>query len=95
MTDVRWFGGIDFSGAREPLSTLWTAVGEERDGKLCIVSVCPHPYRADLAAFVGEGWRRHAGVDEGTPIVWGADFPFGVPREALARMEGIRETTWR
>ena len=95
MTDVRYFGGIDFSGAKEPLSNLWTAVGEERDGKLCILSVCPHPYREDLGAFVAEGWRRHAGADADAPIVWGADFPFGLPAATMDALDGVRERSWR
>jgi len=93
--NFRYFGGIDFSGAKEPLSNLWTAVGEERDGRLCIVSVCPHPYRLDLAAFVTGGWRRHAGAGEDAPILWGADFPFGLPAAASAAIEGLREHSWR
>lgn len=91
----RYFGGIDFSGAKEPLDNLWTAVGEERDGRLCIVSVCPHPFRADLAAFVTEGWRRHAGTADGDRILWGADFPFGLPSEAVDTIQGLRERSWR
>lgn len=91
----RYFGGIDFSGAREPLDNLWTAVGEERDGRLCIVSVCPHPFRADLVAFVTEGWRRHARADDGAAILWGADFPFGLPSEAVDAIAGLRERSWR
>lgn len=91
----RYFGGIDFSGAKEPLDNLWTAVGEERDGRLCIVSVCPHPYRADLASFVTGGWRRHARADDDAPILWGADFPFGLPGNASATLEGVRERSWR
>ena len=91
----RYFGGIDFSGAKEPLDNLWTAVGEERDGRLCIVSVCPHPFRVDLAAFVTDGWRRHAAAADGAPILWGADFPFGLPAEAVATIEGLRERSWR
>ena len=95
MTPFRYFGGIDFSGAREPLSNLWSAVGEERDGRLCIVSLCPHPFRADLGSFVAEGWRRHAGADEGARVLWGADFPFGLPAEAVDAIEGLRERSWR
>ncbi|HEX6040168.1 DUF429 domain-containing protein [Longimicrobium sp.] len=91
----RYFGGIDFSGAKEPLNNLWTAVGEERDGRLCIVSVCPHPFRADLAAYVTGGWRRHARADDDAPVLWGADFPFGLPSEAVATIEGLRERSWR
>jgi Protein of unknown function (DUF429) len=95
VTAFRFFGGIDFSGAKEPLSNLWTAVGEERDGRLCIVSLCPHPFRADLASFVAEGWRRHALVDEGDRILWGADFPFGLPADAVHAIDGLRERSWR
>jgi hypothetical protein len=95
VTAFRYFGGIDFSGAKEPLSNLWTAVGEERDGKLCIVSLCPHPYREDLASFVTEGWRRHTNAEAGARILWGADFPFGLPAEALDSIQGLRERSWR
>ena len=95
MTEFRYVGGIDFSGAKEPLDNLWTAVGEERDGRLCIVSLCPHPFRADLGTFVTEGWRKHLGVEPGAPILWGADFPFGLPSEAVATLQGLRERTWR
>lgn len=73
-----YFGGIDFSGAKEPLSNLWTAVGEEREGRLCITTIRPHAFRADLAAYVAEGWRNDSRT--GT-ILWGADFPFGLPTE--------------
>jgi len=71
------FGGIDFSGAREPLSNLWTAVGHPAGERLRIVSVRPHAFRSDLAGFVVEGWRE---MGEGR-ILWGADFPFGLPSE--------------
>ena len=47
-----WFGGIDFSGAREPLANLWSAVGEERAGKLHIRWLQPHPFREDLRTYV-------------------------------------------
>jgi hypothetical protein len=95
VTPFRYFGGIDFSGAKEPLSNLWTAVGEERDGRLCIISLCPHPYRADLSSFVAEGWRRHANPEPGARILWGADFPFGLPVDAVSTIEGLRERSWR
>jgi hypothetical protein len=91
----RYFGGIDFSGAREPLSNLWTAVGEERDGRLCIVSLCPQPYRADMAHFVAEGWRAAAGAADDAACLWGADFPFGLPAAALDAIEALRERSWR
>jgi hypothetical protein len=95
VTPFRYFGGIDFSGAKEPLSNLWSAVGEERDGRLCIVSLCPHPYRADLASFVAEGWRKHANPEAGARILWGADFPFGLPADAVGTLQGLRERSWR
>ena len=31
MTGFTYFGGIDFSGAKEPLANLWTAVGREEE----------------------------------------------------------------
>jgi hypothetical protein len=73
------FGGIDFSGAREPLANLWTAVGLEEDGRLRITSLRPHAYRADLAAYVAAGWQGDANLEGRT--LWGADFPFGIPVE--------------
>lgn len=72
------FGGIDFSGAREPLSNLWSAVGTESDGRLRIESVRPHAYRKDLGAYVTGGWRSGAD-DPHLRILWGVDFPFGLP----------------
>jgi hypothetical protein len=88
-----YFGGIDFSGAREPLSNLWTALGDEREGQLRIVDLRPHAFRADLAAFVGGGWRVAAAGGGGGGALWGADFPFGLPRSALEDLEadGIRD----
>jgi hypothetical protein len=91
----RYFGGIDFSGAKEPLANLWTAVGEERDGRLSIVSLCPQPFRADLVHFAAGGWRGAVGADGDAAILWGADFPFGLPAAAVDRIEGLRERSWR
>ncbi|HET8656149.1 MAG TPA: DUF429 domain-containing protein [Longimicrobiaceae bacterium] len=81
-----YFGGIDFSGAREPLSNLWTAVGREESGKLRIVSLRPHAFRRDLAAFVAGGWRGAVGAEPGERILWGADFPFGLPARAAEKL---------
>jgi hypothetical protein len=94
MSDFSYYGGIDFSGAKEPLSNLWAAVGREHEGKLEIVSLCPIPFREDLRAHVAEHWRRHVGADEGDTILWGADFPFGLPAEAAARIAGARPADW-
>jgi len=78
-----FFGGIDFSGAREPLSNLWTAVGREHDGKLLIVGLRPHAFRADLCGYVAGGWRADAAAPDAAAILWGADFPFGLPAAAV------------
>ncbi|HEV2146756.1 MAG TPA: DUF429 domain-containing protein [Longimicrobiaceae bacterium] len=83
-----YFGGIDFSGAKEPLSNLWSAVGRERDGKLQVVSLCPHAFRQDLAHHVSGGWRKPVEAGEDAPILWGADFPFGLPADAAAALTG-------
>ncbi|HET7461185.1 MAG TPA: DUF429 domain-containing protein [Longimicrobium sp.] len=94
MTDFRYFGGIDFSGAREPLSNLWAAVGREHEGKLEIVSLCPLPFREDLRAHVAGYWRKPAGAGEGDTILWGADFPFGVPAAVAQRIAAERGASW-
>lgn len=93
MTDFEFFGGIDFSGAKEPLANLWTAVGRERDGKLEIVALCPHPFRADLAHYVAGGWRPAAEAREDARILWGADFPFGLPADTAHTLLG-RDAAW-
>lgn len=90
-----YFGGIDFSGAREPLANLWTAVGREADGRLQICALQPHPFRADLAAYVAGGWRRPLGAAPAARILWGADFPFGLPGEAARQLLGEgRDASW-
>jgi len=94
MRHFRYYGGIDFSGAKEPLDNLWTAVGEERDGKLHVLSLCPQPFRADLVDFVARGWRRAVQCGATDRVLWGADFPFGLPAEASARIAGDRPPTW-
>ena len=88
-----FFGGIDFSGAREPLSNLWSAVGAERDSKLHIMALRPHAFREDLASYVSGGWRAEVG-GEGEKILWGADFPFGLPAAAAARIAGDGAPSW-
>jgi hypothetical protein len=94
MTDFQYFGGIDFSGAKEPLANLWAAVGREADGKLEIVALCPLPFREDLKAYVAGGWRKPAGAADADAILWGADFPFGIPAAAARRLAGDRPATW-
>lgn len=85
-----YYGGIDFSGAKEPLSNLWSAVGRERDGKLHVLALCPHAFRLDLAHYVAGGWRKLAVADDDAPVLWGADFPFGLPATAAAELEETR-----
>lgn len=88
MTDFRWFGGIDFSGAKEPLSNLWSAVGVERDGRLHVMALQPHPFREDLGWYVAGGWRKSLRAGDDERVLWGADFPFGVPRTAAEALAG-------
>lgn len=90
----RFFGGIDFSGAREPLGNVWSAIGRENgSGKLEIIGLAPHAYRADLAAHVAGGWRALADASDTATILWGADFPFGLPRACVAQLCGA-EASW-
>lgn len=86
MGSFDWFGGIDFSGAREPLANLWTAIGREEDGKLLIVSLRPHAFRRDLCGYVADGWRSGVAAGPAERILWGADFPFGIPAAAAAHL---------
>jgi hypothetical protein len=69
-------------------------VGREREGKLEIVSLCPLPYREDLRAHVAGAWRKHVEAGEDEAILWGADFPFGIPAAAADRIRGEREPSW-
>jgi hypothetical protein len=94
VSGFAYFGGIDFSGAKEPLSNLWAAVGTEHEGKLRIDALCPLPFREDLRAHVAGHWRRHAGADDGATILWGADFPFALPEAATRAIAGERAPTW-
>lgn len=89
----RYLGGVDFSGAKEPLGNLWSAVGREREGKLCIASLRPHAFRADLASFVSGGWREAVQADADTPVLWGVDFACGVPAGAARHLLGDA-VTW-
>lgn len=91
MSDFAYFGGIDFSGAKEPLSNLWTAVGRPDGDHLLIESLRPHAFRQDLCSFVADGWQAAVGADSSDPILWGADFPFGLPARSVAQL-GIAET---
>jgi hypothetical protein len=88
------FGGLDFSGAKEPLSNLWTAVGVARDERLHVLDLRPHAFRLDAMDFVVNGWRRVAGADTNARCLWGCDFPFCVPAD-LARQLCGGEATWQ
>lgn len=87
------FGGVDFSGAREPLANLWTALGVEKDGQLLIQSLRPHAFRADLGAFVGGGWRTAMRTADEAPVLWGVSFPCGLPASAARHLAGA-EADW-
>ncbi|MEX0655587.1 MAG: DUF429 domain-containing protein [Phycisphaeraceae bacterium] len=94
MAAFDYFGGVDFSGGREPLSNLWSAVGVERDGRLQIVDLRPHAFRDDLRHFV---CQSAAGLEavEGERALWGMDFPFSLPREAVTgMMRSGEQATW-
>ena len=84
----QFFGGVDFSGAKEPLANLWTAVGRESNGKLEILSLLPHAFRLDLVSFVSRGWRSTVDADDEQTILWGVDFPLGLPRPAAEHLLG-------
>lgn len=93
-----YFGGIDFSSAKEPLSNLWSALGCERDGRLHVLDLRPHPFREDAAHFIADGCRKPLGIsgDPAAPrCLWGLDFPFSVPGEAAARLCGEPAPSWR
>ena len=94
MTGFGYFGGIDFSGAKEPLANLWSAVGQPRDGKLHVLALQPHPFRADLGSYVAGGWRRQLSVGDDARILWGADFPFALPAAASAEICGAKPARW-
>lgn len=83
---TQYFGGIDFSGAKEPLGNLWSAVAREHEGRLEVVALCPHAFRQDLAHHVAGGWRRLVEAADEAPILWGADFPFGLPAGAATAL---------
>lgn len=93
MSEFDYFGGVDFSGGREPLANLWSAVGVEREGRLHIVDLRPHAFRDDLLHFLCRG---QAGVEAMAGRgLWGMDFPFSLPREAVAGMRrGGEAANW-
>ncbi|MFA9477027.1 DUF429 domain-containing protein [Phycisphaerales bacterium AB-hyl4] len=90
MSNFDYFGGVDFSGGREPLANLWSAVGVERDDRLHIVDLRPHAFREDLRHFL-----CHPPIDAERGL-WGMDFPFSLPcavSDALMNHEG--PATWQ
>lgn len=82
------YGGIDFSGAREPLANLWTAVGRDGDGRLEVTSLRPHAFRADLVGFVGDGWRRAVDAGDECSALWGVNFACGLPSAVVRHLVG-------
>lgn len=92
--DTNYFAGLDFSGARGALANLWSAVGIEHDQKLHILSLRPHPFRPDAAAFLHAGWREAAGASPDATLLAGLDFPFGIPRAAAEQL-GLLQAGYR
>ena len=90
-----YFGGIDFSGAREPLTNLWSALGCVREGKLHILDLRPHAFRADAVHFIVDGCRKPLGAQGQPRCLWGLDFPFSLPAQAAATLCGVTgQPTW-
>lgn len=83
-----YFGGIDFSGGKEPLSSLWTAVGRPAGDRLEILSLRPHAYRSDLGAFVAEGWGPSVQRGDSSSIRWGVNCALGLPAAAACHLVG-------
>ena len=88
------FGGVDFSGAREPLSNLWSALGVPRDGLLHVLDLRPHAFRADLMRFIADGCRPLCDVPDDARVLWGLDFPFSLPQPACEQLLGQTQPSW-
>jgi len=82
------FGGLDFSGAKEPLSNLWACTGVERDGGLVVTDLRPHAYRADAADAIVSS------AGDGGRALWGLDFPFALPVDATRELLGGDDPGW-
>lgn len=87
-------GGLSFSGAREPLSNLWSALGVERGGRLHILDLRPHAYRLDAAAFLLGGWRGCCCERGDARTVWAIDTPLALPRPVAAAVTGDDAPDW-
>lgn len=92
MAELDFFGGISFSGAREPLANVWSVVGQERAGKLHVLHACPHAFRADLLSHVAGEWRAVVGAADDARILWGAPFPLGLPAAVAGRVSPTTQT---
>jgi len=85
------FGGLDFSGAKEPLSNLWTAVGVPANDKLVIIDLRPHAFREDAALWIQGGFKRYLpevldNNQQDIQSLWGFDFPLSLPSQAAENM---------
>lgn len=95
VAEPAFFGGISFSGAREPLANVWSVVGREQAGRLHLLHVCPHAFRADLLSHVAGEWRPRVEAGPGASILWGVPFPLGLPAAAAdAVAAGGPPATW-
>ena len=92
MATFTRFIGVDFSGARPPLSNLWAAAGEAGDdgggGRLVIRDLRPLPFREDLRDWLTGRCREAMGWGEDEPVLVGLDFPFALPMEAVEALPG-------
>ncbi len=110
MSEFTFYGGVDFSGAKPPLSNIWTAVGivapaddgAEDGDRLQILDLRPHAYREDLAAFIGEGAAALGDLstlptlpDSGPPALWGMDYPFSLGDGVARAILPDWDGTWR
>ena len=87
-------GGLSFSGAREPLNNLWSAVGVEREARLHILDLRPHAFRLDAAAFILGGWRGCCGDPARARTLWALDTPLALPHAAAAALTDEPSPTW-
>jgi len=88
MPSHAYFAGLDFSGARGTLANLWTCVGEPRGDRLHVISLRPHPFRLDAAAYLLNGWRDEVDASSDATLLAGLDFPLSLPSDAVQRAMG-------
>ena len=97
MSGITWFGGVRFSGAREPVGNLWTCVGREVEGRLGVVDLRPHAFRADLTRFVLEqGWGpSDSEAEPSGSVLWAIDACLAFSETTAERLLGVERPGWR